>query len=262
MRAAAPPCRLLQASLRAAGTRASALPRLFASPLPERRFALPAEEAKHVRALRLRHGDALELFDGDGSFVECSITGVDARGAVEVEPRGQPHSVPWSGAAWTLAVAVSSLGARADWLVEKAAELGVRSFCPLFTKNCQRASQQSELARWGRVSLAASKQSQRLHGMRVLAPASLPELLASSPHVFSLVALQGGVNLQSLLSAHPDQVASGGLLLVGPPGDFTEEEKDTLLAAGAHGVSLGPHRLRTETAALALVSACSAASWS
>lgn len=97
--------------------------------------------------------------------------------------------------------------------------------------------------------------------MRVQSPTTLPALLPLVHTTFSLVALQGGAHLQSLLSAHPERVASGGLLLVGPPGDFTEEEKASLLAAGAHSVALGPLRLRTETAALALVSACSAASW-
>jgi 16S rRNA U1498 N3-methylase RsmE len=59
--------------------------------------------------------------------VTCTITSVDARGAVEVERSGETVSVAWAGAAWHAAVACSSLGSRADWVVEKCAELGVHT---------------------------------------------------------------------------------------------------------------------------------------
>ena len=45
------------------------------------------------------------------------------------------------------------------------------------------------------------------------------------------------------------------MLLVGPEGDFTDEEKAAIVAAGARGVGLGALRLRVETAALAILAA-------
>lgn len=51
--------------------------------------------------------------------------------------------------------------------------------------------------------------------------------------------------------------AAGGILIIGPEGDFTPEEKGVIVAAGATGVGLGSLRLRVETAAVALLSAVS-----
>ena len=202
----------------------AAPPRLYCAPLPTSRLTLSAEESKHAtRVLRLRTGDGVELFDGDGGCLEAKIVSVDARGYADVEPSGHLRRVPWVGPRWSIAVACTGLTQRADWAVEKCCELGVATFTPLLTERTdgrkqQRAEQSAEYQRWGRLSIAASKQCLRLHALKLAPPTPLTELLpvvrASS---LTLVALQGGAPVRELLAAHSGAASSGGLLVVGPP---------------------------------------------
>jgi len=239
----------------------ASLPRLYTSPLPSKAVELCTEESRHAtRVLRLQVGDECELFDGAGGLVRSRLVHVDARGGATVEPCADAVHTPWSGARWDLAVSCSGLTSRSDWLVEKAAELGVHAFLPLLTERSpaskqRRAEAASECARWERLSLAASKQCLRLHLLQVRPATTLSDLLpAVSSANLTLVALQGGRPLREVLGSSSAS-ETGGLLVVGPPGDFSEAEKEALLAAGALGVGLGSLRLRTETAALALAAA-------
>jgi 16S rRNA (uracil1498-N3)-methyltransferase len=136
-------------------------------------------------------------------------------------------------------------------LVEKACELGVATFIPLVVERTKREASAAEHARWQRLSIAASKQCLRLHSMTVAAPTPLAELLPRIRTTQTLLAVQGGAPFAGLSLDR-----SGGLILVGPPGDFTSAEKDALTQAGATGVGLGNLRLRTETAALSLAVVC------
>jgi 16S rRNA (uracil1498-N3)-methyltransferase len=220
---------------------------------------LSTDEAKHAtKALRLRVGDECELFDGLGHIARSRISHVDARGGATVDAE-VPAYIPWTGARWTVAVAVSGIGNRADWVVEKCAELGVQMFVPLLTERCtskQRrgGEEAAEHARWVRLSAAASKQSLRVHSMCIAASTRLEDLLQSEVGQRpTLVALQGGGPLRTALER--DELRDGGLLVVGPPGDFTDAEKHSMAQAGAVSVGLGELRLRTETAAVALTAA-------
>jgi 16S rRNA (uracil1498-N3)-methyltransferase len=201
-------------------------PRLFASPLPAAgaRFSLSAEESRHAtRALRLREGDAVELFDGDGGCVAARIVAVDSRGAAAVEACGAAVRVPWTGPRWDVAVACVGLTQRADWTVEKCAELGVASLIPLLTERSaatkqQRAEQTKEWQRWERLSLAASKQCLRLHSLKVAPATRLSELLpVVRASQLALVALQGGAPLGDVLTNNRAAAQTGGLLIIGPP---------------------------------------------
>lgn len=242
-------------------TCAAAPPRLFCAPLPTSRLKLSAEESKHLRVLRLKAGDSVELFDGDGGLLAAQIVAFSERGVADVEPSGDLRRTPWTGPRWDIAVACTGMAQRADWAVEKCAELGLASFTPLLTERAdsrrqQAAEESAEFQRWGRLSIAASKQCLRLHALKLQRPTTLSQLLpAVRASPLTLVALQGGAPLRDVLAAHKEHT-QGGLLLVGPPGDFTPAEKEQLAEAGALGVGLGELRLRTETAAFALASCC------
>lgn len=205
-------------------TCAAAPPRLYCAPLPTGRLTLSAEESKHAtRVLRLKAGDGVELFDGEGACQHANIVQVDQRGYADVEPSGDLRRVPWTGPRWDIAVACTGLSQRADWAVEKCAELGLATFTPLLTERTdgrkqQRAEQSAEYQRWGRLSIAASKQCLRLHALKVAPPTPLAQLLpAVRASSLTLVALQGGAPLRELLAAHSSAASTGGLLVVGPP---------------------------------------------
>ncbi|KAL0356939.1 UNVERIFIED_CONTAM: hypothetical protein Scaly_1379600 [Sesamum calycinum] len=144
-------------------------------------------------------------------------------------------------------------GGRADWLVEKCTELGASSVTPLLTERSQSISE-NRVDRLQRVILAAAKQSQRLHEMILKPPIVVGELLTVVAHSrLSFVAAAEATPVFNTLSSL--QKEPSGVIIIGPEGDFTEEELNSIMEAGAIAVGLGPLRLRVETATLALLSA-------
>ena len=216
---------------------------------------MPKDVQKHLRALRLRDGDQFDVCDGKGNVVTCALRTDSAAGrnaaqlAVVAQP---PRSESPPSPAWTLAVACGSLkGGRADWLVEKAAELGAAAFAPLV---CERSREvyDGRLARWERLARAASEQSLRAHALVLREPIHISDLAREAAAGQSvLVAAAGGDRAVEVLASAS---APAGVLVVGPEGDLTPGELATLRDAGATAVGLGPSRLRVESAALALLS--------
>jgi len=191
---------------------------------------------------------------------------------------------------WDCVVACAGIkGGRSDWLVEKLAELNCRALVPLLTKrssnigsasaNANRRqvrgrggaeddgdeeSETGKESRWNRVALAASKQSLRAHVFNIEKPVASVKDLVSSQYWknarFRYVAAMGGVDFaQKLLEAKRDveqrndddsDVSYYGLIVIGPEGDFDDEEMEVLLRQ-CSAISLGDLRLRTETAAIA-----------
>jgi 16S rRNA (uracil1498-N3)-methyltransferase len=94
------------------------------------------DEGRHaVRSLRVREGDIIEVCDGQGCLVQASITTVDRPGSrAWAQPTSPVTQVPPPAPNWVLAAACTTLkGGRADWLVEKATELGAGELIPLIT---------------------------------------------------------------------------------------------------------------------------------
>ncbi|KAH9695077.1 16S rRNA (uracil(1498)-N(3))-methyltransferase [Citrus sinensis] len=142
-------------------------------------------------------------------------------------------------------------GGRADWLVEKCTELGAQSVTPLLTERSPSISE-NRVDRLERVILAATKQCQRLHEMVLNPPMKIDGLLPLvSQSKLAFVAIAEATPLVTALSSSRNE--SSGLIIVGPEGDFTEKEVNKIVEAGATAVGLGPHRLRVETATIALL---------
>ena len=188
-------------------------------------------------------------------------------------------TVPQPGPALHVVVGCAALhGSRSDWLVEKCTELGASALSPLLSERSPTfggpnkgkahasatADSKGRLGRWQRVAQAALKQSLRVHELHLSEPWSMQRLESETqePGTCTLVAAEGGENALTVL---PSAVAAPGnvshaprrvLLVVGPPGDFAAHELGALQDAGALLVGLGRARLRTETAAMALLTAC------
>ncbi|KAG2500025.1 hypothetical protein HYH03_002306 [Edaphochlamys debaryana] len=192
---------------------------------------LEGEEARHAaRALRLAPGDRVELCDGRGNTVAGVVAGSD-RQRVWVSPDGPATHTPWRGSRWVLAAAATTLkGGRAEWLVEKAAELGAHSFVPLTTERSQGVGKAKFRTRGGggrgassgadegeggddyqpgrleRVAIAATKQSLRPHALALEPPTALQQVLplvakaSGSEGGFALVAVAGAPPLPTVLA--------------------------------------------------------------
>ncbi len=145
---------------------------------------------------------------------------------------------------------------RFDLLVEKATELGVARISPLRTERSRPISSRGRLERWRRIAVAAMKQSQRSVLLEVTPEVSLEKWLLEVAECGARVVAHRGSDLpaarflQELPAEGPLEVA----VLVGPEGGLARPEVEEAVRLGFVQVSLGPRRLRTETAALLLSS--------
>ncbi|KAG0591073.1 hypothetical protein KC19_1G147200 [Ceratodon purpureus] len=233
------------------------LPRFHVTSLPALKGTIvqvDGDEFWHMtRVLRLNVNDRIELFDGSGGIVEGTLLRV-TKNCAEVSALTGRQTLPQTGPNWHVAAAFGNLkGGRADWLVEKCTELGAQTLTPLLTQRSGTVAEQRN-DRWHRISMAATKQCQRLHTLDVREPTRLESLLTEvrKAKVAFLAAAGAPPLVQTLLNS--SEMPQEGLLLIGPEGDFTQEEIELLIEAGAVPVGLGQRRLRVETAAIAILS--------
>ena len=219
---------------------------------------LDAEESRHaVRVMRLREDDEINVTDGKGSLYRCKIVEADDRACV-MEVEEQDFSIPNFQFSIHLAVAPTKNPSRMEWLVEKAVEIGVGEITLL---NCDH-SERSFLKTDRLEKLAVSAMKQSLH---TLLPESHPAVKLSD-WLHSPIDTFSNSDIQKFI-AHCEadkprtplaaalQPGCDAVVLIGPEGDFSEEEIALALECGFQPVSLGPSRLRTETAALYAVTA-------
>ncbi len=214
---------------------------------------LDSEESYHcVRVLRHSAGDSLNIIDGQGTLLHCTLKDASFSAAVATIVSEEPG---WGGHPYYLRMAVCPTKNmdRYEWFVEKATELGVDEIVPVIGEHSERRKVRED--RLQKIALSAAKQSLK-GAVPVIAPAvSVANFVGSLPgsglkliaYCSDDVAPRGSI-LDALASA-----CEGVTVLIGPEGDFSQEEVRAALDAGFEPVHLGPSRLRTETAALTAV---------
>lgn len=219
---------------------------IFFAPLIVDTLCLPEEESNHcVRVLRKKEGDELLITDGKGVFYHSTIVDSNPKQCRVCIDKIEQVMKSWDFNL-SIAFAPTKNMDRIEWFVEKATEIGIDSFHPILTQNSERKILKSD--RLTKVISSACKQSQK---------AFYPELDELS--VFKEF-LTGDFKGQKFI-AHchhsvryllPDIYKKGEsvLILIGPEGDFTEDEVELAVQYGFVPISLSPERLRTETAAL------------
>jgi 16S rRNA (uracil1498-N3)-methyltransferase len=237
-------------------------PRFFVPDLAEApgTVALAPAEAHHAaRVLRLKAGAAVELFDGRGRRATARLAEVGRRRVTAEIERAWAEPPP-AGPRIHLATAVPK-GSRADWLVEKATELGAASLVPvLFERSVggKAALSPAKGRRWLAQAVAAAKQSGADLLPEVRPSARLEEVLEAAAGGLILVGDPGEDAHpvpEALARRRPEQDI---WILVGPEGGLTAPERQALRATGAVPVRLGRSVLRVETAAMALLAAVAA----
>ena len=231
---------------------------LFYDPdLREGTYELRAEEARHAaRVLRKRTGDVLDLTDGRGGWFRGKITDIDKRTCwLDVSERAR--SPARADHRLTLLVAPTKNIDRFEFLLEKVTEIGIDEIRPFFSDHSERTRLRTD--RLDRVLESAMKQSLRSWMPRLHEPVNLRDALESVQATDRYLAYLGSTKTPLLR----DQSSTGQDLVVaiGPEGGFSPEEAAFAREAGYQWVSLGPHRLRTETAAIAAVHALESARW-
>jgi 16S rRNA (uracil1498-N3)-methyltransferase len=225
---------------------------------PGERTALPEAAAHHAaRVLRLRGGDAVTLFNGQGGEYAAVITAI-GKHQVEVEVGAHAAIERESPLTVTLVQALSS-GERMDLTIQKAVELGVTRIVPVESERSvvrlkgERADKRR--AHWRQVVISACEQCGRNRVPAVEPLLPLAVWLAGEESTALRWLLAPGAATALRAQAHPDRAIE---LLVGPEGGFTDAEVAAAQRAGYQPVRLGPRVLRTETAAPALLAALQA----
>ena len=206
-------------------------------------------EADHLRkALRIRPGERVRATDGRGLRATLEITGFHDR-AVETVVR-ERHLEPASERRFW--IAAFAAGARFDWLVEKSVELGVSGLIVLLPRRGPRPKPE----RWERLARAALGQCLGAWEARISsAPSARGAIEAGVPGNALWTSVQVADSTAPAGARDPRLDRAGDhLLVVGPPEGFTEADRAFLSnSPDLARIRLGDRRLRSETAALALL---------
>ena len=220
------------------------------------RVILPAGPSRHLtQVLRLRPGDPLVLFNGDGRDFDASLL-VPARDAAQVEV-GNPGGVEAPPALMLhLGIGISK-GERMDLTIQKAVELGVTRISPLFTRRSVVRLDESRLQKrqqhWRGVLVAACEQSGRRR-LPELSDAASPAHWLTQAHPCPLLLDHRSETPLPEIPTPPGTLT----ILVGPEGGLAPDEREQAITAGFAAVRLGPRVMRTETAPLAALAAAQA----
>ncbi len=221
---------------------------------PGAQFALPQDAANHIgRALRLRVGDPLVVFDGRGGEYEAQILRID-RDRIDVKTGAFRDPERESPLAIGLVQGLPEAD-KMDWILKKSVELGVAWIQPVVCERSVVRLSGDRAARreshWQRVVIAACEQT----GRNVV-----PEVRPTLP--FRDWAAQPSQSLRWMLAPGAAQALVAQPppsrpveLLIGPEGGLSEREIDIAVTIGFAALSLGPRVLRTETAPLVALSA-------
>ena len=225
---------------------------LFYQPdISDRTIDLDEAESKHaIRVLRLKRGDRVQVVDGRGGWYEAVI-GEDhpkrCRLVIESHTTGY-HPLPYF---LHLAVSPTKSMDRFEWFLEKATEIGITEITPLLCHRTERA--RLNLERMERVIVSAMKQSLRAYKPVLSNPVEFSQFIDQMREGVKAIAHcipEGEGSEQVRESITGLETGNRYTLLVGPEGDFTEEEIGAALKAGYRPFHLGESRLRTETAAV------------
>lgn len=219
---------------------------IFFTPDIQANPELPIEEAQHcIKVLRKKEGDEILLVDGKGRFYDAEILQANPKHCIvnilrEVQqPKGWNFNLH-------IAFAPTKNMDRIEWFAEKATEIGLDHLSPMLCYHSERKEVKRQ--RIEKILVSAMKQSQK---------ALLPVLDDMIP--FSQFVKQPFDGQKFIAHCYPGEKPllkniyfQGGnvLILIGPEGDFSEQEVEEAIQNGFQPISLGESRLRTETAAL------------
>lgn len=221
---------------------------------------LPQEEAMHaLRVLRLAEGDEISLVDGEGTLYKAVITAATGKHCHFDISERLPQQRPWKGRLH-IAMAPTKMMERTEWMAEKVTEIGVDELSFPECRFSERRKLRKE--RIEKVVVAAMKQSHKAWMPQVNEMCTFKQLIDSEQgglkyicHCYNEIEREDLVTLLKEAAAearnnNTDNTTDEDItILIGPEGDFSVEEVRYAMSKGYRSTSLGPSRLRTETAA-------------
>ena len=219
-------------------------------------YELPADVCQHLKVRRIRIAEILELFNGDGYSYFATIEEMSKR-HVQVKVTHKASKDTESELKLILAQGISSKE-RMDFTIQKTVELGISQIFPLNTSRSIVKPGEERLAkktnRWQDIAISACEQCGRNTIPEIQSATSLPQFLNALPKAdqYLFLSTREAVSLKRLPQlAHNNSIC----ILAGPEGGFSEIEEENIIKSGFTPIQLGPRILRTETAAIAAISA-------
>lgn len=222
----------------------------YHSPILDSSFLLEKEEAHHlIKVLRKTAGDQIMFTDGEGNLFTCQLQELSLKKTtVKVLDKKHIEKNPYN---IHLAIAPTKNADRMEWMIEKAVEIGLDKITFIKTTNSERTFLKPD--RLEKKAISALKQSLKYYKLTIHQQDNF-EALITDPglaHSEKFIAY-----VDEDLPHHLMDMATKGknyIVLIGPEGDFSPEEISLAIANGFKPCSLGPSRLRTETAGLVAV---------
>ncbi len=204
------------------------------------------DEHRHCsKVMRARVGDEVYVTDGLGHLYHTRIT-TQERSSTELHITATT-TTPRPNRHLRLAIAPTKNASRIEWMLEKAIEIGVNEI--YFINTSRGVSKRVKVDRLHRIAVGAMKQSKNLRLPTLHDIQDIAEVVSHASDSTLYVAHCADVEehlAKQLIKTSPEDIT----IFIGPEGDFTTQEVDLLLGAGAKEVNLGTSRLRTETAAV------------
>lgn len=207
-------------------------------------FLLSEESKRHaINVLRLKTSDAFHVTNGKGLLCRAVLQEVDKKNAVAKIETIQFVSKPTTEI--IIAVSLVKNSSRFEWLLEKITELGVAHIIPLLCKRTEK--EHFRYDRMNAIVVAAMLQSQQTWLPQLHNPTSFNDLVSKHNYKQKFAAFCGDIPKNDLSRI---SITENAIILIGPEGDFTNEEMEKAIEKNYLPVTLGKTRLRTETAAI------------
>jgi 16S rRNA (uracil1498-N3)-methyltransferase len=233
------------------------LPRFFfeGELLESSKITLPIKTTRHLCALRIRIGEDVELFNGDGYKYLAKLLHLDKKTSI-VEILNKTPIILSNKVAIKLAMCIIA-NDKMDLVIQKSVELGVQEIIPIISERTQRIGDDKidkKIAHWNNIIISSCEQC----GNNVLPQIALfqnfNDLLNKYEHSYSIKKTILSPHLYNLpdkniLKANFEEV----LLLVGPEGGFSDVEVKNAIEKGFSPLTLGKLVMRAETAAIASI---------
>lgn len=206
---------------------------------------LSQEESYHAtQVLRMRNGEIIHLTDGLGHLFKGELIKVDSKKSlVRIT-----EEVPQMSASTNLHIAIAPTKNidRFEWFLEKATEMGIAEITPLICRYSER--KEIKLERLNKVIVSAAKQSHHFLFPKLNPIVKFEEFIKTTTVENKFIAHCESSDKNDFGKSIANK--SDTLLLIGPEGDFSEQEIQLALGNNYFPVSLGDFRLRTETAGI------------
>ncbi len=206
---------------------------------------LNKEESKHCnKVLRLKEGDKIKLTNGTGTFFEAQINTTSTTNTeLKIIEKIQINTSNYS---LSIAIAPTKNIKRFEFFLEKVAEIGIDKIIPLTTQFSERKIIKPE--RLEKVIISAIKQSEKAYKPELFELTKFEDIIKFD--FFGKKIIAHCYDLPKTLLQETIKAGENILILIGPEGDFSEEEVQQAINSGFIPVSLSQSRLRTETAGI------------